>query len=220
MTADQALARGPLSASLRHRAAAAHATAEHSPYLAALAAGRVTAAGVAALLGRLAPVYAALEGAAAQWAGDPVVGRFLLPGLARTGRLQADLVHLTGGTQLPDSPAAQAYAARVDAVARASAAGFVAHHYTRSLADLSGGQVLRVAVERSFGLSDGHGASFFAFPSVRPGPAKAAYRRHLDEAPFTQEQREQVVAETLEAYRLNVALTAELDADLPRWTAG
>jgi heme oxygenase len=208
----------PLSAALRARTGAAHAEAEHSRYMTALVGGRVTAAGLAALLTRLAPVYEALESAGVRWADDDRVGRFVRPELHRTTRLRADLEHLTGGTDVPVTPAAVAYGARVEEVSRASAARFVAHHYTRYLGDLSGGQVIRAALERSLGVADGTGASFFAFPDVRAGALKQQYRGWLDETPFSPAEREELVDEALVAYRLNVAVAAELDADLARWT--
>lgn len=208
----------PLSEDLRRRTAQAHAAAERSPYLDALAGGRVTTAGLAALLGRLLPVYVALEDAAATWSGNAVVAPFLLPGLPRADRLRHDLAHLAAA--LPASPAAVAYAFRIRRVARTSPAHFLAHHYTRYLGDLSGGQVLRAAVERSLGVADGSGASFFTFPDLPAAQAKTQYRALLDAAPFTAAERDELVAESLEAYRLNVALVAELDADLARWTTG
>lgn len=208
----------PLSAVLRARTGAAHAEAEHSPYMTALVGGRVTAIGLAALLTRLAPVYEALEIAAASWIGDDRVGRFVRPELERTARLRADLEHLTGCSDVPVTVAGVAYAARIEEVARRSAAGFIAHHYTRYLGDLSGGQIIRTALERSLGVADGSGASFFAFPGVRLGAFKAEYRGWLDEIPLNAVEREELVEEALLAYRLNVAVGAELDADLPRWT--
>lgn len=208
----------PLSAVLRARTGAAHAAAEHSPYMTALVGGRVTAIGLAALLSRLAPVYESLETAAASWTGDERVGRFVRPELHRTARLRADLEHLTGCADVPVTPAAVAYAARIEEVGRASPAAFVAHHYTRYLGDLSGGQIIRSALERSLGVADGSGASFFAFPGVRTGAFKQQYRAWLDEAPLSAAEREALVDEALIAYRLNVAIGAELDVDLPRWT--
>ena len=208
----------PLSAVLRARTGAAHAAAEHSPYMTALVGGRVTAIGLAALLSRLAPVYEALEVAAGSWAGDGRIGRFVVPALQRSERLRQDLEYLTGCADVPVTPAAVAYAARIEQVGRSSAAAFVAHHYTRYLGDLSGGQIIRVALERALGVTDGAGASFFAFPSVRPGALKQQYRAWLDQTPFTATEREELVEEALTAYRLNVAIGAELDADLPRWT--
>lgn len=215
MTTD-VLAAPALSAELRARTASAHAGAEHSPFLSALVAGEVGRSDVAALLGRLLPVYGALERAAATWADDPAVGALLLPGLARSARLADDLALLTGAAAAVASPAAAAYAARIEERGAVSAPAFVAHHYTRCLGDLSGGQVMRAALDRSLGLVDGAGGSFLSFPDLRPGDAKRSYRAALDALPFGPAEREELVDEALLAYRLNVALTAELDA---AWTA-
>ena len=202
---------------LRRSTAVAHASAEGSAYLSALATGRVTRAGLAALLHRLLPVYAALEEVARLWASDPLAAPFLLPGLERTERITADLVALDAPAA-PESPAAAAYAGRVRKVATTSCAAFVAHHYTRYLGDLSGGQVMRAALHRSVGIDETNGGSFFAFPELVPGHAKQRYRDQLDSTPWSSRERDELTAEALLAYRLNTELTAELDADLERWT--
>lgn len=207
----------PLSAELRARTSAAHTEAETSPFLSALSAGRVTPTGLAALLSRLVPVYDALEAVADCWVGDPLVGRFVQPELHRAARLRADLLHLTRSVQVTGTPASTAYAARIEQVARCSAPAFVAHHYTRYLGDLSGGQVIRAALVRHLGVDDGSGASFFSFPGIRPARVKQDYRALLDRTPWSERDREQLVEEALVAYRLNVELADELDADLPRW---
>ena len=208
----------PLSQELRRRTAQAHSSAEQSAYMTALVDGRVSREGLAALLARLLPVYEALERSARTRSDDSVITPFLLPGLARADRLRDDLASLTGALEPPASPAARAYAARVEQAARTSGAAYLAHHYTRYLGDLSGGQVIRAALERSLGVSDGSGASFFAFPQLRPVQVRKQYRELLDAAPFSAAQRDELVAEALVAYRLNVELVAELDADLERWT--
>lgn len=196
-----------LTAELRRRTAAAHDAAEREPLLAALARGDVTRAQLAALLAALVPVHDALERGARDRADDPVVGPFLLPGLERSARLRADVAHLGGAS---GSPAGDVYAARVDAAARTSAVAFLAHHYVRTLADLSGGQVVRAALERRLGLVDGAGASSFAFPDLRPGEAGRAYRQRLDALALTEDEREELLAEALVAYGCTVAVVREL----------
>lgn len=200
-----------LSTELRERTHAAHREAESSAFLAAIGSGQVTAQGWAALLGRLLPVYAALERVAVGWRDDPFVGPFLLPGLARGRRLADDLEHLTGAAHVPVSAAARAYVDRIEQVAGSSAPAFLAHHYTRYLGDLSGGQVIRVSLERSLGLTASAGVAALSFPGVAPGRAKRTYRRLLDELPFGLAEREELVGEALAAYRLNVDLARELD---------
>ncbi|HYF72032.1 MAG TPA: biliverdin-producing heme oxygenase, partial [Nocardioides sp.] len=86
----------------------------------------------------------------------------------------------------------------------------VAHHYTRYLGDLSGGQAIGRILDRSFGLG-GRGVAFYAFPQIpRPKPYKDAYRVRLDALGLSADQRDLVVAEVKEAFRLNQALVAEL----------
>ena len=112
----------------------------------------------------------------------------------------------------PDVPsaAAAAYASRIDAVT-GSRAAFVAHAYTRHLGDLSGGQLLRTALQRSLGLDEHSGGAFFAFPGLRPERVAQDYRTGLDALPLASAEREELVAETLVAYALNAALARELD---------
>jgi heme oxygenase len=202
-----------LSAELRARTAAAHDGAEASPFFARLVAGQVCTDDVAALLARLLPVYDALEAAASGWADDPVVRPLVVPGLERAGRIRADLAAL-GLSRPTVSPASAEYAARVVEVASASRPGFVAHHYTRYLGDLSGGQVMRAALQRALGLDSDNGGSFFVFEGMRPGQVKQHYRAALDALPFGDAEREELVAEALVAYRLNTALARELDLTL------
>lgn len=214
---ERARSSASLSVELRARTAQAHARAESSPYLASLADGTVGVDGVIALLHRLLPVYSALERVAERWVADPVAGPFVQPELHRSARLRDDLRHLTGTTEVADSRAASSYSARIEGVAGRSAPAFVAHHYTRYLGDLSGGQLFRAGLERGLGLVDRAGASFLCFPGLRAGEVKRRYRGLLDTAPLDRSDREVLVQEALVAYQLNVALVAELDAlDLRR----
>ena len=164
-------------------------------------------------------MYESHETAAICWADYAQVGQFVRPELHRSTRLRADVERLTGCGEVPVTAASVAYAARIEEVGRSSPAGFLAHHYTRYLGDLSGGQVIRAALDRSLGVADGNGASFFAFPGVRPGALKRQYRSWLDTTAFTPAERATLVGEALIAYRLNVDLARELDAELPRWTS-
>ena len=121
-----------------------------------------------------------------------------------------------GGPREVDSPAADAYAARL----RASSAWgglFAAHHYTRYLGDLSGGQAIGRCLDRAFEL-DGRGIAFYDFAAIgKPKPYKDAYRARLDALGTSPEETERVVAEVKVAFGLNQALFEELGRDLPRW---
>ena len=206
-TADPA---APLSAHLRAFTSAAHAGAESSPFFTALSTGHVSRVQVAALASRLLPAYEALERAADLWAGDPVVGSVVMPGLARAARLRADLDAL-GVPAAPYSAAAAEYAFRIAQVAPSSRARFVAHHYTRFLGDLSGGQVIRAALHRTLGLDAVTGGSFYVFDGLRPGQVKQAYRAALDAMPLSEAERHDLLEESLVAYRLNTDIAREMD---------
>ena len=85
----------------------------------------------------------------------------------------------------------------------------MAHHYTRYLGDLSGGQFLGPAIARSYGLQ-GDGHRFFVFEGVKPPAFRTRYRELLDEAAFAPADEESFLAEVPEAYRLNIAVLSEL----------
>ena len=208
-----------LSARLRAGTAEVHAQTEAVPFLVELAAGRVGAPAVAAYLSRLLPVYDALEELAVTWRDDPAVAPLLVPGLERADRLRADLVRL-GEPALGDpalgepapgaSVAAAGYAERVRRTG-SGAPAYVAHHYTRYLGDLSGGQVVGAALRSSLGLE----LSFFAFPGLRGPAVKRAYREALDALPWSPAEQEACVREAGTAFRWNAVLADELAVPSP-----
>ena len=199
------LALVPLSTLLRERTAAAHADAESAPFPLALSQGRVTAAGVVGLLQRLLPLYDALEQTGMGWVDDPDIGPLLVPGLERTERLRSDLASL-GAATTTASVAALGYASRVRDVGSRSAPAYLAHHYTRYLGDLSGGQIINHALVTHLGLE----LSFFAFPELRGPAVKRDYRAHLDSLAWSPRRQEEAVIEADLAFRFNQALAAEL----------
>lgn len=199
----------PLSTLLRDGTATAHQAAESSPFLLALAHGRVTRAGVVGLLQRLLPVYDELEQVGVSWAGDPEIGPLLVPGLERTPSLRADLDAL-GALPSTSSAASLEYATRVRAAGSTSAPAYLAHHYTRYLGDLSGGQVVGNALRTSLGLD----LAFFRFPALRGPVVKREYRAHLDALAWDPVRQERAVAESALAFRFNQDLAAELVAEI------
>lgn len=206
--------REKLSVRLRVGTRPDHDAAQGSGFLDRLATGDLPREAYADLATQHWFIYEALEQAADAMAADPVAGRFVFPELTRLPALTADLLTLTGRDPVtqPESftpvPATLEYRARLDEVA-GTAWGFVAHHYTRYLGDLSGGQFLGPAIARSYGL-DGDGHRFFVFDGVKPPVFRTRYRELLDEAAFTSADEESFLAEVPEAYRLNIAVLTEL----------
>lgn len=206
----------PFSARLRAETAAHHRRAEASPFVDDLLAGRLPLAGYAALAGQHWFVYDALERVAGDWAGHGLVGPFLDPRLQRLPHLERDLAFLFGADwhqRLAPLPATRRYVARIEQVGRADPAGFLAHHYTRYLGDVSGGQAIAATLRRRYGLVDGHGTAFYRFEHVRsPGAAREDYRARLDAAPLRPVQQRALIAEARAAYRCNTELFADLGA--------
>ncbi|NYE74745.1 biliverdin-producing heme oxygenase [Microlunatus parietis] len=209
----------PFSIVLRRATAEQHDRAESAPFVAELLGGRLGLGGLAALAGQNLFVYTALESAAERWRDDPVAGPFVIDGLERLPGLRADLERLVGpswSATVRPLPATLAYAERIrDA---RSAARFVAHHYTRYLGDVSGGQVIAAAMRRQHG--DRAGLAFYDFGRLYAGPLRnpAEFRRHyralLDAAPWTAADRAAMIDESREAFGYNRMIFDELAGDL------
>lgn len=96
--------------------------------------------------------------------------------------------------------------------------GYVAHHYTRYLGDLSGGQAVRDTAERTWGFATkGDGVRFYVFERIA-GPAafKRGYRELLDGIRVDDLERQRVVAECERAFTLNAAVFRALGEEFPR----
>lgn len=215
---DEALT---LSTAMREGSRAEHQAAEGSTFMAELLEGKLTAAAYADLLLRLRRVYDALESTLDAHASDPLVAAVHDRALVRLAAIDADLAHWAPGvdTDSIDSPAASAYADRI----RAGAAWgglLVAHHYTRYLGDLSGGQVIGRVLQRTFDLPEGTGIAFYAFPQIpKPKPYKDAYRARLDGLGLAAEDVARVVEEVKVVFGLNQAIFDELGAQIERYRA-
>ncbi|GAA2252273.1 MULTISPECIES: biliverdin-producing heme oxygenase [Kitasatospora] len=211
-----------LSAVLRAASSAEHEAAEHSTFMSHLLGGRLGRDAYAELSGQLWFVYRALEGRAAELARHPVAGPFIDPALFRTASLEHDLEHLRGPgwrSALTPLPATAVYTARIEELAADWPNGYLAHHYTRYLGDLSGGQIIRGVAERTWGFErKGAGVRFYVFEEVgNPAAFKRGYRARLDAAGLAMDEveRRRVVDECRRAFALNSAVFADLDTRYP-----
>lgn len=214
MSASAAGAVRPFSVAMKEGSAAEHDAAEQSPFVSELLGGRVNGEGYADYLRRLRVVYGALEDAVRARRDDPLVAAIYDPALERMTAIDADLEHWApGATREVESPAAAAYRDRIAGTSWGGA--LVAHHYTRYLGDLSGGQVIGKFLDREFKLG-GAGLAFYEFP-VRAKPYKDAYRARLDGLPLDADEIGRAVDEVKVAFGLNQALFDELGENLPAY---
>jgi heme oxygenase len=199
-----------LSELVRERTMAAHHAAETRPFITALMGGELSLGAYTAYAAQLSYVYEALESRPRR-AGDPSI---LDPRLRRADALHGDLLHLgvvDRDPEHPALPATAAYAAYLRGPAVDDLPAYLAHHYTRYLGDLSGGQAIARLVARHYGATDEQ-LSVFHVEGIVAVPFKRAYRAGLDALPFTADDRKRFLAEADAAFAGNSAIFDELGA--------
>ncbi|MFY9713915.1 MAG: biliverdin-producing heme oxygenase [Microbacterium sp.] len=202
------------SAALRERSSGSHSASEHAGFMADLLSGSASRDDYTALVAQHYFIYEALESAAERMRQDPVASVFLSDKLTRLPALEADLEFLVGPEwreQIALLPTTRRYVDRIRQVGATWAGGFVAHHYTRYLGDLSGGVFIGRVMARRFGFQT-NGIGFYLFDDIAdPSAFKDVYREQLDAAPWDEAERERVIDEVLLAYRFNTELFEDLD---------
>jgi heme oxygenase len=203
----------PFSLQLREGTTKAHEHAETRGFVDALLAGSVSRAAVVDLWAQYRWIYAELEATGDRLADDPVIGAFVIEELRRTPALDHDLLALGGpdwDRRYAPTGATEAYVSRLAALDGPRAAGFVAHHYTRYLGDLAGGQVIARALGRREDLA-GIELAFPVFERLEDRPRfRERYRARLDAVPWDAEVRARVVDEARVAFALNARLFDDL----------
>ncbi|ADD44256.1 heme oxygenase (biliverdin-producing) [Stackebrandtia nassauensis] len=165
-------------------------------------------------------VYEALDEAGRSLRDDPVVGWFASVELSRLPAFDADLSLLIGPDwrdRISPNESTKRYADRIREVGSEWPGGFVAHHYTRYLGDMSGGQAFRTAANDLYGFADGPGVSFYIFDGIDDlAEFKTGYRAQLDAAGWDAAERQRIIDEVLDAYDHNEAVLAELATTMRR----
>jgi heme oxygenase len=219
MTVSAELDQTPFSIALRGSTRTLHDKANFSGYMSALLGGELSLAGYTQLAVQYYFIYEAIEQVSDAMAEDAVGSRFVYDELRRLPKLSRDLEALVGpGWRGKIEPLAStaAYAARVREAGQDSG-GYVAHHYTRYLGDIAGGQVIRRVLEKTYGLTDA-GALFYHFDEIGSAPAfRDNYRQALDTAPWNEDERARVIDEALVAFECNIAVFTELAAGMEQY---
>ncbi len=201
------------SQALRERTWNDHSTTEHAGFMNDLVKGNSTKEDYTALVAQHYFIYEALEAAAEKMADDPIAQRFIHPQLTRLPALEADLDHLIGSDwreRIAPLPATERYVDRLTTVAAQWNGGFIAHHYTRYLGDLSGGQFISRLMQRQFGFET-NGVLFYLFDQIAdPKDFKETYRVELDSVGWSPEEQDRVIDEVVLAYRLNTEVFTDL----------
>ncbi|UOE45544.1 heme oxygenase (biliverdin-producing) [Agromyces larvae] len=203
----------PLDVAALVRAASAddHRAAETRGFVTALMGGELSLADYTRYLAQFAWVYEALEARGAR-DGDPSV---FDPMLARMAAIESDLAALGASDWRESHPplaATAAYAAHLREVGDDDVR-YLAHHYTRYLGDLSGGQAIAALVARHYGATPEQ-LSFYRFDLGEDGPVryKRRYREAMNALALEPEQVDRLVDEVRASFRFNSAIFEELAA--------
>ncbi len=203
----------PLTEALRDRARPRAEAQDADEFMTALVTGRGCRDDYVALVAQHYFIYRAIEQATERIAADPVAARFISPRLTRLPAIEADLDYLVGHDWrevVRPLASTAAYVERIEQVGSVWVGGFIAHHYTRYLGDLSGGRLMRSLLQRQFGF-DSNGVRLYLFAEIaEPRRFCSTYREALDQAPWDDDERARVVGEVENAYRLTTDVFAEL----------
>lgn len=179
---------------------AQHVAAERSPFLVALMKGSLGTDAYRDYLTQLAPIYEALE----SW--DSIKGGDLLGlfdhRLDRFEHIICDIESLGGSKLVCDETIA--YVAHLNTLVEAKdRVRLLAHHYTRYLGDLSGGQAIASLVMRNLSLPPTF-MTFYSFDDIEDKVRyKEDYKQKLDSLDLSPEQVEIFITEVQTAFEFN-----------------
>ncbi|MEW9552703.1 heme oxygenase (biliverdin-producing) [Nonomuraea sp. NPDC050783] len=203
----------PFSETLRNATWGDHQSAESEGYLSELMAGRLTEHEYGEMVAQHYFAYVALDGVSRSLAGHPVAGDFVFPELYREPALERDLSTIYGPSwreRIAPSKSTRTLVARIQQVADWPC-GYIAHHYTRYLGDLSGGQFIRMELQKIYGYGRGGGVDFYFFDALESIPRfKNEYRSRLDALDLDERERRRMIREVKLAYQLNTEVLTEL----------
>jgi heme oxygenase len=205
----------PFSQALRERTWSSHGDTESATFMSDLMSGKGTRDDYIALVVQHFYIYEALEGVEKQLIDNPIASRFITPRLTRLPAIEADLEFLIGADWHEQSQplrSTQRYVDRIREIGATWPGGFIAHHYTRYLGDLSGGQHIYKVMQKRFGF-DTNGIGFYLFDGIAdPTEFKNVYRSQLDAAEWDADESARIIDEVVRAYELNADVFRDLSA--------
>lgn len=190
-----------------------HREAENSTFIMQLMQGKLDLNAYAKYLANLAWIYEALEAKVRE--GDAFSGSEPIwdENLARLDAITQDLESLgisNWRTSTQPSPAMASYIEHIRSLDGKSDFRLIAHHYTRYLGDLSGGQAIAALVGRHYGAS-AEQLNFYRFEKINDIVRyKDSYRLALDALPITEAQIDELVKEVQLAFEFNQKVFEDL----------
>ena len=156
-----------------------HSAAENTKFVAGFLRGVLDKEQYRQLLTNFYYVYDTMEQRIRE-STDNLVSMISYPELERVNSLERDLRYYYGpmwrDKQIP-SEACNKYCYRINEIAEKDPYLLIAHHYTRYIGDLSGGQILKGIASKALDNPVGEGLHFYDFPEIEDAKAwKDGYR--------------------------------------------
>ena len=194
-----------------------HTMAENTSFVASFLRGVVDESKYRQLIANFYFIYHALESEMDLNKDNPFVGPMRLNGLERHDVLIKDCEYFYGDNwrdTIRPTEETQKYVNRIHEVAKNNPELLIAHHYTRYMGDLSGGQILRGIAAKSLNLKDNEGLWFYEFDKIDDKKAfKNTYRNVLNNLRINQSQANAIITEANFAFRLNMYMFDELQGN-------
>ena len=190
-----------------------HSAAENTKFVAGFLRGVLDKEQYRQLLTNFYYVYDSMEQRIRE-STDNLVSMISYPELERVNSLERDLRYYYGpmwrDKQIP-SEACNKYCYRINEIAEKDPYLLIAHHYTRYIGDLSGGQILKGIASKALDNPVGEGLHFYDFPEIEDAKAwKDGYRLCLDNMDLDEQQKNAIITEANYAFKLNMYIFDEI----------
>ena len=200
-----------LALQLKEGTKVSHSAAENTKFVSSYLKGVVSKDNYKQLLTNFYYVYRAMEEEIEKLDDFPLHDKLL----DRTNKLETDLRYYYGvmwRDLIIPSQATANYVKRIQVIGKQSPYLLVAHHYTRYMGDLSGGQILSNITQKSLNLTT-EGLKFYEFDIPNMKEYKDKYRQSLNDLPMSPTQIDMLIDEANYAFKLNMLLFDELQGN-------
>jgi len=206
-----------LSKQIREGTKKSHTMAENTGFITCFLKGVVEKKSYIRLLSDLYFIYSAMEEEFENHKSDTILRNIYYPELFRKKSLEKDLQYCLGidwRDLITQTKSCKEYVARIKEVSKSNQDLLIAHHYTRYIGDLSGGQLLKSIAQTALKVDDA-GMNFYLFTDIPDEKEfKTNYRNVLDELPFDQHEIDDIIEEANYAFKLNMNVFNEIEGNL------
>ena len=200
-----------LALDLKEGTKVSHSAAENTKFVSSFLKGVVSRDNYKQLTANFYYVYRAMEEEIEKLDDFPLHDKLL----NRTHKLEQDLRYYYGvmwRDKIEPSQSTKNYVKRIQVIAQQTPYLLVAHHYTRYMGDLSGGQILASITKKALNLTT-EGLKFYEFDIPNMKEYKDKYRQTLNDLNMSEVQTSMLIDEANYAFKLNMLLFDELQGN-------